>query len=167
MLADDLETAEAELRKDYRTLDEMGERNYLSTTAGLLAEVLYRQGRFAEAAEFAANCRALAAADDVSSQFLWRCVEAKLLARDSSTERADALIREGIELIGASDFLNLQGDGFMDLAEVCRLRGDTAGALDALARAADRFEAKGNMVSAQSAAFAAADLRATAGQQVS
>jgi len=167
MLADDLEAAEAELRKDYRALDEMGERNYLSTTAGLLAEVLYRQDRFAEAGEFAANCRALAAADDVSSQFLWRCVEAKLLVRNSSDERADALIREGLELIGASDFLNLQGNGFMDLAEVCRLRGDTAGALDALARAADRFEAKGNIISARSAALAAADLRITAGQSAS
>jgi predicted ATPase len=167
MLAEDLEAAEGELRKDYRTLDEMGERSYLSTTAGLLAEVLYRQDRLAEAAEFAANCRVLAAADDVSSQFLWRCVEAKLLARDDPSERAVALISEGLELIGASDFLNLQGNGFVDLAEVCRLRGDTTGAQDALARAAERFEAKGNIVSARAAALAAADLRATAGQHAS
>jgi hypothetical protein len=66
-----------------------------------------------------------------------------------------------IELISNSDFLDWQGNGFMDLAEVCRLRGDTAGALDALAHAADRFEAKGNIVSA---ALAAAELRALAGQ---
>jgi predicted ATPase/class 3 adenylate cyclase len=165
MLAGDLEAAEAELRKDYQTLDEMGERNSLSTTAGLLAEVLYRQGRFTEAAELAANCQALAAADDVSSQFLWRCVEAKLLTRGSSEEQGNALIREALELIGASDFLNLQGNGFMGLAEVCRLRGDTDQALDALARASECFEVKGNVVSSRSAAAAAEDLRATAGRQ--
>lgn len=167
MLAGDLEAAEAELRKDYRTLDEMGERNYLSTTAGLLAEVLYRQGRLADAAEFAANCRALAAADDVASQFHWRCVEAKLSGRNAAHERADALIRAALDLIGESDFLNLQGNGYMDLAEVCRLRGDTGQALDALARASERFEAKGNLVSARSAAVDAAELRATAARQAS
>jgi hypothetical protein len=128
---------------------------------------LYRQGRFAEAAKFAANCRALAAADDVSSQFLWRCVEAKLLARNSEQGRADELIREGLELIGASDFLNLQGNGFMDLAEVRRLCGDAAGALDALTSAIERFEAKGNIVSARSAELLAAELRAAVAQPAS
>jgi len=160
MLAGDLEAAEAELRGDYETLEQMGERNYISTTAGLLAEVLYRQERFAAAAEFTVCCRGLAAADDVSSQFLWRCVEAKLLAREGEQHGADALISEALELIGDSDFLDWQGNGFVDLGEVRLLRGDTAGALDALARAVERFEAKGNIVSARSAALAAADLRA-------
>jgi class 3 adenylate cyclase/tetratricopeptide (TPR) repeat protein len=167
MLAGDLEAAEAELRKDYQTLDQMGERSYLSTTAGLLADVLYRQGRFAEAADFAASCRAFASSDDVSSQFLWRCVDAKLLARGDAHERADALIREALDLIGDSDLLDWQGNGFMDLAEVCRLRGDTGQALDALARARDRFEAKGNIVSARSAATTVADLQAVAGREAS
>jgi predicted ATPase/class 3 adenylate cyclase len=167
MLAGDLGAAEAELRKDYQTLDQMGERSYLSSTAGLLAEVLYGQDRLAEAAEFTANCRALASSGDVSSQFIWRCVDAKLLARDGAHGRADALIREALELIGDSDLLDWQGNGFMDLAEVCRLRGDTDQALEALTRASERFEAKGNIVSARSAAIAAAELRAVAGLQAS
>jgi tetratricopeptide (TPR) repeat protein len=167
MLAGDLEAAEAELRKDYRTLDQMGERSYLSTTAGLLAEVLYRQGRFAEAAEFAANCRTLASSDDVASQFHWRCVEAKLLARERARDRAASLIREALDLIGDTDFLNLQGNGFMDLAEVRQLGGDTGPALEALTLARDLFEAKGNIVSARSAVIAVADLQATASRQAS
>ena len=167
MLAGDLQAAEAELRKDYQTLDEMGERRNLSTTAGLLAEVLYRQGRFAEAAEFAATCRTLASSDDVSSQFQWRCADAKLCGRDGAHERADTMIHEALELISGSDFLDLQGNGFMDLAEVCRLRGDTDGALEALARASERFEAKGNIVSARLAGAAAAELRATGDRQAS
>ena len=56
LLAGDLAAAESELRTDYRRLEEMGERNYISTTAGLLADVLYRQGRYDESAEFAGTC---------------------------------------------------------------------------------------------------------------
>ena len=56
LLAGDPAAAESELRTDYRRLEEMGERNYISTTAGLLADVLYRQGRYDESAEFAGVC---------------------------------------------------------------------------------------------------------------
>jgi len=45
----------------------------------MLAEVLYRQGRYAESSELVGVCRELASPDDVTSQFLWRCVQAKLL----------------------------------------------------------------------------------------
>src|SRR5215831_14702367 len=99
MLAGDLQAAEHELRKDYQTLGQMGERNYISTTAGMLADVLYRQGRYQEAAEFATTCRELASADDVVSQFLWRCVHAKLLARERQHEQADTIIAAALELI--------------------------------------------------------------------
>jgi tetratricopeptide (TPR) repeat protein len=161
MFAGDLKAAERELRKDYQTLEQMGERNYLSTTAGMLADVLDRQDRYHEAAEFATICRELASAGDVVSQFLWRCVQAKLLARERQHEQADALITEAIELIGGSDWLDGQGNGFMDLAEVRRLGGRTGDALEALAQASARFAAKGNIVSARRADMLADDLRAT------
>jgi class 3 adenylate cyclase/tetratricopeptide (TPR) repeat protein len=159
MLAGDLEAAERELRKDYRTLQEMGERNYISTTAGLLAEGLYRQGRYPDSAEFVAVCRDLASPDDVASQFLWRCVQAKLLARDRQYEQSGTIIAEAIELIGGSDWLDWQGDGLMDLAEICQLRGRTGDAVEAAAQASVRFTAKGNIVSARRADNLAADLR--------
>jgi class 3 adenylate cyclase len=159
--AGDLEAAERELRKDYLTLEVMGERNYLSTTAGMLADVLYRRGRYQEAAEFATICRERASADDVVSQFLWRCVQAKLLAREGQHQQAGAIIAEAIELIGDSDWLDGQGNGFMDLAEICRLRGRISDALAALAQASARFAAKGNIVSARRADKLAVDLRAT------
>ena len=87
MLAWDLAAAESELRTDYRRPEEMGERNYISTTAGLLADVLYRQGRYDESAEFAGACEHLASPDDVASQFLWRCVRGKLRAREGPSAR--------------------------------------------------------------------------------
>jgi class 3 adenylate cyclase/tetratricopeptide (TPR) repeat protein len=161
MLAGDLEAAERELRKDYQTLGQMGEHNYISTTAGILAEVLYRQGRYQESTELAGVCRELASPDDVASQFLWRCVRAKLLSRDRQHDRADAMLAEALELIGGSDWVDWQGNGFMDLAEVCRLRGRTAEAIEALAQASARFAAKGNVISARRADELAAVLRRT------
>ena len=103
MLAGDLEAAERELRKDYRTLEQMGERNYISTTAGILAEVLYRQGRYEESAELAAVCRELASPDDVASQFLWRCVRGKLKARQGKSTQAESLLSAAMTLIETSD----------------------------------------------------------------
>jgi class 3 adenylate cyclase/tetratricopeptide (TPR) repeat protein len=161
MLAGDLQAAERELRGDYRTLEQMGERNYISTTAGLLAEVLYRQGRYLESSELAGVCQELASPDDVASQFLWRCVQAKLLARDSQHERSDAILAEALELINGSDWVDWQGNGFMDLAEICRLRGRTAGAIEALGQASVRFAAKGNVVSLRRADELADELRRT------
>jgi class 3 adenylate cyclase/tetratricopeptide (TPR) repeat protein len=159
ILAGDLEAAERELRKDYQTLEQMGERNYISTTAGILAEVLYRQGRYQESAELAGVCRELASPDDVPSQFLWRCVQAKLLARDRQLERSDSILAEALELISHSDWVDWQGNGFMDLAEVCQLRGRTADAIEALAQASARFAAKGNVVSLRRADELADELR--------
>jgi class 3 adenylate cyclase len=160
VLAGDLDAAEHELRRDYETLHQMGERNYISTTAGMLAEVLYLRGRYQDAAEFAGFCKDVASADDVPSQFLWRCVRAKLLARDGQQERADGLIAEATELIGATDWLVWQGNGFMDLAEVHRLGGRTGETLAALAQARACFVAKGNIVAAKQAADLAGELSA-------
>jgi ATP/maltotriose-dependent transcriptional regulator MalT len=159
--AGDLDAAEHELRKDYQTLQQMGERNYISTTAGMLADALYRQGGYTEAADFAAICQELASPDDVASQFLWRCVRAKLLARDGEQARSEALLSQALELIGGSDWVDWQGNGFMDLAEVYRLGGRVSEAIDALAQASARFAAKGNAVSARRANDLAAGLRAT------
>ena len=123
LLAGDLAAAESELRTDYRRLEEMGERNYISTTAGLLADVLYRQGRYDESAEFAGVCEHLASADDVASQFHWRCVRGKLRARQGAFDEAESLLSAAIALIETSDQLDLQGNGLLDFAEVRELAG--------------------------------------------
>jgi len=159
MLAGDLQAAERELRGDYQTLEQMGERNYISTTAGMLAEVLYRQGRYQESSELTEVCRELASPDDVTSQFLWRCVDAKLLACDREHERSETILAEALELIGGSDWVDWQGNGFMDLAEIYRLRGRTADAIEALGQASARFAAKGNVVSLRRADELADELR--------
>ena len=88
-------------------------------------------------------------------------MHAKLLARDRQHERSDAILAEALELIGGSDWVDWQGNGFMDLAEICRLRGRTADAIEALEQASARFAAKGNVVSLRRASELADELRRT------
>jgi ATP/maltotriose-dependent transcriptional regulator MalT len=160
-LAGDLAAAESELRTDYRRLDEMGERNYISTTAGLLADVLYREGRYDESAEFTRVCQQLASPDDVASQFLWRCVQGKLSARQGAIDEAESLLSAATALIEASDWLDSQGNGLLDFAEVRELAGVPAEAAVLSERAAGLFERKGNVVSALRARQLAERLRLT------
>jgi predicted ATPase len=163
LLAGDLTAAESELRADYRRLEEMGERNYISTTAGLLGDVLYRQGRFDESAEFAGICEDLASPDDVASQFHWRCVRGKVKARQGAIEEAEALLSAATALIETSDQLDLQGNGLLDFAEVRELAGAPADAADLSEQAAMLFERKGNIVSALRARQLAERLRSATG----
>ena len=161
LLAADLAAAESELRADYRRLEEMGERNYISTTAGLLADVLYRQSRYDESAEFAGVCEHLASPDDVASQFMWRCVRGKLSARQGMIGEAESLLSAAMGLIGTSDQLDWQGNGLLDFAEVRELAGAPADAAGLGEQAAVLFERKGNVVSARKARQLAERLRST------
>ena len=161
LLAGDLATAESELRTDYQRLEEMGERNYISTTAGLLADVLYRQGRYDESAEFAGSCEHLASPEDVGSQFLWRCARGKLRARQGAIGEAESLLSAAMALIESSDQLDLQGNGLLDFAEVRELAGAPGDAAALSEQAATLFERKGNVVSARRARQLAERLRST------
>ena len=161
VLAGDLAAAESELRTDYGRLDEMGERNYISTTAGLLADVLYRQGRYDESAEFAAICEDLASENDVASQFHWRCVRGKLRARQGAFDEAESLLSAAVALIETSDQLDLLGNGLLDFAEVRELAGASADAATLSEQAVMLFERKGNIVSALRARQLAERLRST------
>jgi tetratricopeptide (TPR) repeat protein len=155
LLAGDAIAAEAELRKDYEALDAMGERNYISSIAGLLAEALYRQGRFEDARAHAAFCEEVAAPSDVSSQYLWRGVKGKLLARDADHDEGITLAMSAVEQTRASDDLEAQGNALLFLAEAQAAAGRDDDAAVSAAEARDRFEAKGNVVSAaRAAAFA-------------
>jgi hypothetical protein len=148
LLAGDPVAAEAELRKDYVELDAMGERNYISTIAGLLAEALYRQGRYDEAATYAELCEGIAASSDVLSQYLWRGVRGKLVARGGAQTEGIDLARSGVAESEKSDDIEGQGNALIFLAEAQKAAGlsDDAAASAQAARTA--FEAKGNVVSA-------------------
>jgi tetratricopeptide (TPR) repeat protein len=148
LIAGDAVAAEAELRRDYDALAAMGERNFISTTAGFLAEVLYRQGRDPEALAMTEQSEQVAAADDVATQYLWRSVRAKLLARGGAFGEAEALANDAIRIIEATQDPDSQGYAYIDLAEVLRMAGRLDEALLAATEAAGRFDLKGNTESA-------------------
>jgi class 3 adenylate cyclase/tetratricopeptide (TPR) repeat protein len=148
MLAGDLVRAEAELRGDYETLLAMGEKGYMSSVAGLLAEVLYAQGRHDEAADFANVCQQTAAPYDVGAQYQWRCIQAKLLADTGRLDEAETLAWEGVRLIKTTDQPAIQADGLMSLAIVLGKAGKIDEAAASLHESIALFEQKGDIVSA-------------------
>jgi class 3 adenylate cyclase len=177
LLAGDAAAAEADLRRDFEALDAIGERNYISTTAGLLAEALYRQDRLDEAAHFADFCRDVAAASDFYSQYLWKGVRGKLLARSGAGDEGVELAEGALAETRTSDDIESQANALIFVAEAHAAAAASAGRadsaagdggpapvpartaaehLEAAARAAEEaralFAAKGDVVSAGRAA---------------
>jgi predicted ATPase len=144
MLAGNPAAATRTLRESYATLERMGERGFLSTIAGFLAQALYAQGEYDEAERFSRASEAAAASHDVSSQVLWRSSRAKIRARRGDSKQAEALVREAVGIAEATDLLNTQGDALSDLAEVLALAGRGEETAAALEQAAVRYQRKGN-----------------------
>jgi tetratricopeptide (TPR) repeat protein len=152
MLAGDPVAAEIELRRDYETLERLGERNFITTVASHLAEALYRQGRYDESGTFAKFSAGVAAPDDVATQVLWRGVSAKLHARQGRLEEAERLAREAVELSRReADPIDDHANALMDLGWVLRMAGRQDEAALVVAEALALYEQKGNLVSAATA----------------
>ncbi len=148
LLAGDPVAAEAELRRDYDALESLGEKNYISTTAAFLAEALSEQGRDEEADTFTRISQEIAAPDDILTQYLWRCVRGKVLARRGAFEAAEAIVREGLDIIRAAEEPDSQGNALLTLAVVLRAAGREDEALVAAGESAELFDRKGSTVSA-------------------
>jgi tetratricopeptide (TPR) repeat protein len=143
--------AEQRLRLGYDKLEQMGERGLLATTAAMLAQALYDQGRDEEAEAQCDVSETAAPHEDFVTHVMWRGVRAKLLARAGRIEAAEALSREALDLIERTDLLTHQGDALLDLADVLGLAGRTDEAGEAARGALALYERKGNLVSAQRA----------------
>ena len=144
MLAGDPVTAEKRMRVGYEILVSMGEKGYLSTLVGYIAEAIYLQGRFEEAEQAAREARELSAPEDLESQRLWRSVTAKVLARRGEFEEAEHLAWEALELADRSDGY-FRADTRLDLVEVLTIAGQD-GIADLLDEAISVYEAKGMTV---------------------
>jgi predicted ATPase/class 3 adenylate cyclase len=143
------------LRQSFATLDQGGERAFLSTIAGFLAHALYEEGNDDEAERFS---RESEDADDVLSQVLWRTARAKVRARQGDIERAEALAREAVRLGEPTDLVNTRADALSDLAEVLALGGRLKEALAALEEATQLYAQKGNLTALQRARSVAGEL---------
>jgi class 3 adenylate cyclase/tetratricopeptide (TPR) repeat protein len=148
-LAGDLPAAERALRRDYESLQALGERYIRSTVAGELARVAYAQGRVDEAESFSRHAQELADEDDIASTTLWRTAQAKILARKGNRDAALILMGEAVDLLKRTDSVVAQAETLVDLAEVLRLSGRPKDADAVLEDAVALFEAKGNLAAAQ------------------
>jgi predicted ATPase len=150
-LGGQFENAERELREGYDMLSVMDEKGFLSTLAAQLASVLCALGRQQEAKDLTEMSADLAAADDVTSQAMWRMARAKVLMEEGSLDKAERLSREAKKLIERTDFLNLHAQVLLQLATVLRARGQHEESLENNLEAAELFERKGNIVSSRKA----------------
>ena len=96
-------------RSDYASATTSSRRwvrtTLLSTSAAMLAQAIYAQGRTDEAERFCDVSERTAAADDLWTQVLWRSVRGKILARQGRVEEGAALAREAVRLIERTDLL--------------------------------------------------------------
>ena len=145
-LAKDPVSAEAELRRDFETLDAMGERNYIATTSAYLAFALLLQGRYDEADRFVTFSQETAATDDLMSQFLWRQFKARLLAQKGAFDEAISLAQSAVELTDQTEETEQQGNSRLDLAHVLAKAGRTPEAAIAYRQAIELYERKGIVV---------------------
>jgi class 3 adenylate cyclase/tetratricopeptide (TPR) repeat protein len=133
----------------WRLYEELGEQTFLPAVAGNLAQALYGLDRLDEADAWAGRAAELGPTDDAWKEKLWRQVRAKVLARRGEHAEAERLAREAVAISEETDFLDGQGDACADLGEVLVLAGKPDEAATALEQALDRYERKGNVVSAQ------------------
>ncbi len=147
LLAGDAAAAEAALRRDYATLDALGEKFLLSTLAGILARAVFEQVRLEEAEELTHMVESLAGEDDPDAQALWRGVRARILAERGETDDALALAGEAVVIRARSEAPALRAEALADLAEVQRL-ARIEGWRESLAAALDEFDRKGDLTSA-------------------
>ena len=153
----DLAGAEAVLRAGHERLAEMGEKALLATTAAMLAEVIYEQGRMDDAWDFTQASEAAAAADDVSAQITWRAVRAQILARRGEMAEAKRLSGEAVSMAAGTDWLTNEGDALMSRAHVLRMAGESRAAAESFERAVALYAKKGNTVAVQHASSAFGD----------
>jgi tetratricopeptide (TPR) repeat protein len=148
LILGDVVAAERELRPGYEALERMGERSYLSTMAGLLARAVDAQGRHDDAEELTRVSEGAASEDDLVSQVLWRGTRAKVLARLGQSD-ADRLARASVSLARQTDFVNMQADALVDLAETLVVLGRSDEAAEHIQAAIGLYEVKGNVASSR------------------
>ena len=147
LLADDLDAAEQELRRDEASLADLGETYFRSTITAILSQVLWRRGALADADRFARIAEEISDAEDVLSQVPWRGTRAKLLAGAGQADDAEALATTAVELAAGTADLALQADALVDLAEVRILLGRQESAGPPLREALSRYGLKGDAAS--------------------
>jgi DNA-binding SARP family transcriptional activator len=147
MLAGDPATAETHLRLEYESLDQMGERGILATTAALLAKAIavQSQSRYDEAVHLISISRDAGADQDLSAQIIGQGLSARILADRGHHAEAEDLARSAVALAAQTDLLSERADALLDLAHVLAAAGRVPDAHAAAIQALHLYQRKGNL----------------------
>jgi predicted ATPase/class 3 adenylate cyclase len=157
-VAGDLEVAERDLRRAVDLLTAIDEKGMSSTLAVNLAALLCEEGKEEEAEHFLQVSEERAGADDWVSQSGIKSVRASLLARQGEFEAAMTLAREALADAEGRDNQFWRGVRRVSLSEVLVLAGEVDEAAHLLGEAIGLFETKGNLILAERARSALAEL---------
>jgi ATP/maltotriose-dependent transcriptional regulator MalT len=125
---------------------------------GYRAQAALELGRLDEALELAEEAESLAQRDDFEPRARGHMVRARALARRGDLAAAEDLIREAAEIVEPTDYAILHLDLALARADIERLAGRKDGEQQALERAVEVAEAKGNRLAAERARRRAAEL---------
>ena len=147
MLAGDPATAEMHLRLEYDSLNQMGERGILATTAALLARAIAAQGerRYGEAIKLIAISEEVAAGEDLSAQIICQGLSARILAHRGRHAKALELASSAATLAAQTDLLSPRADALLDLTQVLAASGRISEAHAVATQALDLYQRKGNL----------------------
>jgi DNA-binding SARP family transcriptional activator len=142
---------ETHLRLEYESLDRMGEKGYLATTAALLARAIAAQGqnRYDEAVHLITISREAGADEDLSAQIIGQGLSARILAYRGHRTEAIKLAHSAVALAAQTDLLSQHADTLLDLAQVLAVTGRVTEAYAAAAEALDLYQRKGNLPGAR------------------
>ena len=133
------------MRSALATFEENEDRWDVATAELDLQRALYEQGRYDQARAAMTRIDRPPLAD--AEWNIKRCgVPALLLAREGRFAEAEKLVREGIAVAEASDFLGWHADLLMDLGEVLELAGRPDEASNAITTALRRYTRKEHLV---------------------
>lgn len=151
MLAGNPVNAEMYLRRGYESLSRMGEKDFLSITAALLARAIVAQGekRYAEASQLIEISQEAAGGEDLSVQILGQGLSARILADRGRHAEAVALASSAVALAVQTDLLSQHADALLDLAHVLATSGRVADSQAAATQAHDLYQRKGNLPGAR------------------
>ena len=159
-LAGDAAAAERLIRQACGELEELGERSYLSTASALYALSLAKLGRYDEAEAWARRGLEAGGTDDVFTVVTARRALARVALHRGDLGEAERLARDAVSLNDTTDDIRGRADALLDLAAVLAARGDGDAAAIQAERAAELYEAKGDLVSGPRARSRVAELRA-------
>jgi len=145
----DITAAERSMRTAYRSFEQRGESD-AALLAGDLALILFDLGRDAEASALIPSIIKDAPSFALEQQIGWNRATAKSVAVHGDRPRAEAFAREAVRLASSTDFLALQGDTLVDLADLL-LPDRPRDAITAADAAIEHYERKGSIVGARRA----------------